>query len=270
MALSDTARRILTEATQHALRLAAPPDKLPVAACRSVLASLLKQGYVEECAVPDELAASWWYQQDGTQLAVRITEAGLAAIDAATADTGATVETELAAGPAPADAAQKPGSASLVAPATAAVLTMPTGAKPTEQPSTTISTRPSLREAAHRILAAWDEEPGDRPGLPDAIAALRAILVKPAASPCAAGSRKPGEGTKQQQVLAMLRRPEGATVAQIAEATGWQAHTVRGFFAGLKRRHGIAVEAAERVRQVGPGQEGAKGSYTVYRIAEAG
>jgi predicted transcriptional regulator len=68
----------------------------------------------------------------------------------------------------------------------------------------------------------------------------------------------------------MLRRPEGATVAQIAEATGWQAHTVRGFFAGLKRHQGIAVEAAERVRQVGPGTESAKGSYTVYHIAEAG
>lgn len=66
----------------------------------------------------------------------------------------------------------------------------------------------------------------------------------------------------------MLRRPEGATVAQIAEVTGWQAHTVRGFFAGLKKRQGIAVEAAERVRQVGPGKEGTKGSYSVHRIAE--
>ena len=75
---------------------------------------------------------------------------------------------------------------------------------------------------------------------------------------------------KQQQVLALLRQPEGATIAQIAAATGWQAHTVRGFFAGLKKRRGLAVEAAERVRQVGPGKEGAKGSYTVYRLAEAG
>jgi hypothetical protein len=84
------------------------------------------------------------------------------------------------------------------------------------------------------------------------------------------GLRKPREGTKQQQVLAMLRRPEGAIVAQTAEATGWQAHTVRGFFAGLRKHQGIAVKAAERVRQVGPGKEGAKGSYTAYRIAEAG
>ncbi|MBW8271112.1 DUF3489 domain-containing protein [Caldovatus sp. SYSU G05006] len=82
-----------------------------------------------------------------------------------------------------------------------------------------------------------------------------------------AAPRRPREGTKQEQVLAMLRRPEGATVAQIAEATGWAPHTVRGFFAGLKKRQGIAVEVLERVRQVGPNKEGARGSYTVYRIA---
>ena len=61
----------------------------------------------------------------------------------------------------------------------------------------------------------------------------------------------------------MLRREEGATVAQICDATGWQQHTVRGFFAGLKKRQGIAVELLERVRQVGAGKDGAKGSYSV-------
>ena len=54
------------------------------------------------------------------------------------------------------------------------------------------------------------------------------------------------------------------------EATGWQAHTVRGFFAGLKKRQGIAVVVAEWVRQVGPAKDGARGSYAIYRIAEAG
>jgi hypothetical protein len=71
-------------------------------------------------------------------------------------------------------------------------------------------------------------------------------------------------------VLGLLRRPEGATVAQVAQATGWQPHTVRGFFAGLKARHGIAVTVQERVRQVGLGKAGAKGSYSVYRIVDAG
>lgn len=65
----------------------------------------------------------------------------------------------------------------------------------------------------------------------------------------------------------LLHRPEGATVAQIAEATGWVPHTVRDFFAGLKKHQGIAVEVLERVRQVGPNREGAKGSFTVYRVS---
>jgi hypothetical protein len=51
MALSDSARHILAEASQHPLRLAAPPDKLPAAACGAMLNSLLQQGYVEECSV---------------------------------------------------------------------------------------------------------------------------------------------------------------------------------------------------------------------------
>ncbi|MBC4019129.1 DUF3489 domain-containing protein [Siccirubricoccus deserti] len=99
--------------------------------------------------------------------------------------------------------------------------------------------------------------------------ALRAAVPSPR-RPAQARTTGPRQGTKQQAVLALLRRPEGATVAQIAEATGWANHTVRGFFAGLKKRHGIVVEVLERVRQVGPNKQGAKGSYTVYRIAEAG
>jgi len=47
-------------------------------------------------------------------------------------------------------------------------------------------------------------------------------------------------------VLVLLRRAEGATVAQIAAATGWQPHTVRGVFAGLKKRRG-AVRCASMV-----------------------
>jgi hypothetical protein len=50
------------------------------------------------------------------------------------------------------------------------------------------------------------------------------------------------------------------------DATGWAQHTVRGFLAGLKKK-GRSVEVLERVRQIGPGAQGAKGSYSVYRIA---
>jgi hypothetical protein len=84
--------------------------------------------------------------------------------------------------------------------------------------------------------------------------------------PEAAATRTPRAGTKQAQMIEMLKRPEGATVEQIAAATGWQHHTIRGAISGaLKKKLGLAVKAT-RTREVGPNQTGAKGSSTVYRI----
>ncbi len=56
----------------------------------------------------------------------------------------------------------------------------------------------------------------------------------------AAPPKKPE--TKQSTVLGLLRRQNGATIPEIIDATGWQAHSVRGFFAGaLKKRLQIDV-----------------------------
>jgi hypothetical protein len=68
---------------------------------------------------------------------------------------------------------------------------------------------------------------------------------------------KTRDGTKQAQVIAMLRRGEGATIAQIVEATGWRPHTIRGFLAGaLKKKLGLEV-TSEKI----------EGGERTYRIA---
>ncbi len=54
------------------------------------------------------------------------------------------------------------------------------------------------------------------------------------------GKPRTRENSKQATVIQMLQRPEGATINQICEATGWQAHTVRGTFAGaFKKKLGL-------------------------------
>jgi hypothetical protein len=63
--------------------------------------------------------------------------------------------------------------------------------------------------------------------------------VKPAPPKrSAAASPRPaaGRGTKHARIIAMLRKPAGATIAAIVTATDWQQHSVRGFLAGIVRK----------------------------------
>ena len=65
------------------------------------------------------------------------------------------------------------------------------------------------------------------------------------------------ENSKQATVIQMLQRPEGATINQICSATGWQAHTVRGTFAGaFKKKLGLNLTSDK-----------ADGGERIYRIA---
>jgi hypothetical protein len=276
MKLTETQMAILAAAARHPEHLAYPPERLPAAARQAVAKALLKNDLVIAVHRPAYDAQALW-MVDGDSVLLKITDEGLRAIG---------IDPQGAA-PAP-DAAPK-GAPEAPPQANPAGATEPTQAAPAAPDDATRAEdlalldqalaapgpapRGSLRDAAAAVLTAWEDATNrdtDMIGaLEGPMARLRAALAgKPARMPREPGApRKPREGTKQEQVLAMLRRPEGATVAQIAEATGWAPHTVRGFFAGLKKRQGIAVEVLERVRQVGPNKEGARGSYTVYHIA---
>ena len=50
---------------------------------------------------------------------------------------------------------------------------------------------------------------------------------------------------KKAEILAMMKRAKGATLAEIMESTGWQAHTVRGFVSLLASKGGVNVESSK-------------------------
>ena len=79
MSLPDTARVILMTAMNHPSHMAVPPDRLPVAARRSVVMSMIKNNLLEQVAAEDDQPA-WCTSDAGEQFAFRATEAGLQAV----------------------------------------------------------------------------------------------------------------------------------------------------------------------------------------------
>jgi hypothetical protein len=102
-----------------------------------------------------------------------------------------------------------------------------------------------------RLLGLWNalhgvekrRKVGDREALIDQLWSAIEALPDPEPQPDAKRS------SKQDEVVAMLRRPEGATVDEVADATGWQRHTVRGVFSGtLKKKLRLTLVSAKEER----------------------
>ena len=111
-----------------------------------------------------------------------------------------------------------------------------------------------------RLLTLWNALPGvekrkkvgDRDALIDQLWSAVEALPDPDQR---SETKRP---SKQEAVIAMLQRPEGATVDEVASAMGWQRHTVRGLFSGtLKKKLGLTLASAHEERG------------RVYRIAPA-
>jgi hypothetical protein len=107
----------------------------------------------------------------------------------------------------------------------------------------------AARLSGKRLLALWNALPevenrrkvGDRDALIDQLWSAIEALPDPQSD-----EKRP---SKQNPVIAMLRRPEGATVDEVASATGWQRHTVRGVFSGtLKKKLGLTLASAKEER----------------------
>lgn len=104
---------------------------------------------------------------------------------------------------------------------------------------------------ARPALAPLDADPE----IESAVTAAEATWTKE--STTAQTKPRTRENSKQAEVIRMLQRSEGATIAQICGVTGWQAHTVRGTFAGaFKKKLGLTI-----VSDKAPGGE------RIYRIA---
>jgi predicted transcriptional regulator len=65
--------------------------------------------------------------------------------------------------------------------------------------------------------------------------ATKKPVPKPAEKPAQEAAQKEATTSKKAQIHALLERPEGATIEEMAKLTNWQNHTVRGFLSMLKK-----------------------------------
>lgn len=221
MQLSDTQLIILSAASQrsdwHVLPL---PAHLKGGAANKVIASLLGKNLIEECeAVRGD--PIWRETGDGHGTTLVLTEHAFAVLGIAPEeadDVDAASDEDAASGE------DHAGSDNV------------SDGEPEDMPATMDTPEPEAPQLATGAdTCALPDTTDHDAGTTD----IAAVAPTPATS---RSPRPPRQDTKQARLIAMLRTPEGATIAEIVAVTGWQPHTVRGAIAGaLKKKLGLEI-----------------------------
>src|SRR5208337_2005976 len=118
------------------------------------------------------------------------------------------------------------------------------GAKAIAVDEATASESIGERRADHPIVSV-----NPKPELGSGAAAAIAAAIDKPNSGVASTPTSPRSGTKIAQVIALLERPGGATLAELVAATGWLPHTTRAALTGLRKRgYAVGIDRADEAR----------------------